>query len=220
MTFLIADDHPLFRTGLKGLLLNAFKGLKLTECSSGKEAQDKIAEIKPDLAILDINMPDKNGIDVCRWVKDSGQNTRVIMLTMYRDKEMLKKSLHSGAQGYLLKDFSSEEIIACIKDVLDGKKHVGPSLKDLYAEAEALDKRENETLAQLKTLNQAEIKILKLIGENHTSREIAELLFLSEKTIENYRSRISQKLELPSKNNSLLMWVAENKFVLASLSEF
>jgi DNA-binding NarL/FixJ family response regulator len=220
MNFLIADDHPIFRTGLKDLLLNSFKDLSLTECSSGMDAQAKIAEKQPDLAILDINMPEKNGIDVCRWVKEAGIRTRVIMLTMYRDKEMLKKSLSSGAQGYLLKDFSSEEIIQCIKDVLENKKHVGPSLKDLYAEAEALDKKEKDTLNQLKGLSQAELKILKLIGENHSSREIAELLFLSEKTIENYRSRISQKLELQPKNNSLLMWVAENKSLLASLSEF
>lgn len=126
----------------------------------------------------------------------------------------------SGACGYLIKDFAVNEIIDCIKKVLADGKYIGHELQSYYTDIDEEDKKKRDLLQLLKKFSQAELKTLKLVSQNKSSKEIAELLFLSEKTVENYRSRICQKLELPPRNNSLLMWISENKEFLSSASEF
>ena len=139
---------------------------------------------------------------------------------MYKDREMVKKAMHSGAYGYILKDFAADEIIDCINAVLNSEKYIGPELQSHYSEFVEEDKVKQEFLVLLKNLSQAELKTLKLVSQNKSTKEIAELLFLSEKTIENYRSKICQKLLLPPRNNSLLLWISENKDLLTGISEF
>lgn len=220
MRLLIADDHPIFRAGLKEILLSSFDKLHLVECKNGAEAIEAIRSEKPSIAILDINMPELNGLEVAKLVMKEKLATRIIILTMYRDTEMIKKAMNSGAYGYILKDFAANEIIDCIEEVKQNKKYIGPELQRIYKEIEHQDNKKDELSQMLKSLSQAEIKTLKLVSQNKSTREIAELLFLSEKTIENYRSKICQKLNLPPRNNSLLLWTSENKDLLSSINEF
>ncbi|MBS1637458.1 MAG: response regulator transcription factor [Bacteroidetes bacterium] len=217
---LIADDHPIFRKGLKDILQDYFKDAKLIECTNGSEAIENVRKEIPDITILDINMPEMNGLDVCKQILKEGINTKVIILTMYREKEMIKKAVLSGASGYILKDNAVDEIIDCIKMVLRGEKYIGTSLAPYYDQVNEEDKKKQGLNEAIKSLSQAELKTLKLVSQNRTSKEIAELLFLSEKTIENYRSRICQKLGLPPRNNSLVLWINENKDLLSFISEF
>jgi DNA-binding NarL/FixJ family response regulator len=220
MKLLIADDHPIFRKGLKDILQDNFPHTKIIECDNGARALETIEKECPDISILDINMPEMNGLDVCKQVMKKKINTRVIILTMYREKEMIRKAMLSGASGYILKDNAVDEIILCINKVAANEKFIGPALQPYYSEINEEDKKKQELITLIKSLNQSELKTLKLVSNNRSTKEIAELLFLSEKTIENYRSRICQKLGLPPRNNSLLMWVGENKELLFSISEF
>ena len=113
-----------------------------------------------------------------------------------------------------------DEIILCINKVAANEKFIGPALQPYFSEINEEDKKKQEIIALIKSLSQSELKTLKLVSNNRSTKEISELLFLSEKTIENYRSRICQKLGLPPRNNCLLMWVGENKELLFSISEF
>lgn len=219
-TLLIADDHPIFRKGLMDLLQNSFPKVKIIECHNGAEAINGILKQKPDIAILDINMPEANGLDVCKHVIKEQSTTKIIILTMYQEKEMIKNAMLSGAMGYILKDNAVDEIMDCVNTVAEGETYIGTAMLPYHTELSIEDKKKQQLVEGLKTLSQAELKTLKLVSQNKTSKEISELLFLSEKTVENYRSRICQKLELPPRNNSLVIWISENKELLSYISEF
>lgn len=217
MHLLIADDHPIFRSGLQSLLLTAFPDATITALENGKEAKEYIAENQPTIAILDIDMPEKNGLEVTLELA-ADVPTRFIILTMYNDAEMLRKALSNGASGYLVKDNTSDELVSCIETVLSGDKYVAKSLrksKEIQAELQ----KNAEIINRLETLTQTELKTLKLVSEKYSSKEIADLLFVSTKSVENYRSRICKKLELDARNNSLLIWVLENKSLLTDFEQ-
>jgi len=217
---LIADDHPIFRKGLKDILQDYYPTVKLVECNNGAEALESIHKHAPDISILDINMPYMDGLEVCMQLLKENHDTKVIILTMYREKEMIRKAVLSGACGYILKDNAVDEIIDCINMVLNGEKYIGSSLTAYHEQVNEEDKKKQELIEAVRNLSQAELKTLKLVSQNRSSKEISELLFLSEKTIENYRSRICQKLGLPPRNNSLVLWINENKDLLSFISEF
>ncbi len=216
MKVVIADDHPIFRSGVKSLLESSFENIEVTEFTNGKEASLYILDKEPDIAILDIDMPIMSGLDVCAEVSTKSP-TKLVVLTMYNDIEMQKKSFQNGAVGYLIKDNTSEELVQCLTDVLDGKTFT----------AQGLRKQSNPQLAKIDEMNrllsqltQVELKTLKLVSQKYTSKQISDLLFISVKSVENYRSRICKKLELDARNNSLLLWVLENKQYLDEIDEF
>ncbi len=216
MKVVIADDHPIYRSGIKALLNSSFDAIGIEEFNNGKEAAEYIRNNKPDIAILDIDMPEMTGIQVC---KEVGENTttKLIILTMYNDVEMQKKAFKSGAVGYLVKDHTSEELVNCINEVLDGKHFIAQGLRKTQNHDESKVKEIEDKLGQL---TQVELKTLKLVSQKYTSKEIGDLLFISVKSVENYRSRICKKLELDARNNSLLLWVMENKHLLDEIDEF
>lgn len=219
-TLLIADDHPIFRKGLMDFLKQTFPKVKIIECHNGTEAINGILNLNPEIAILDINMPEANGLEVCKRIIKEQSSTKIIILTMYQEKEMIKNAMLSGARGYILKDNAVDEILVCVNTVLNGDTYIGTAMLPYHIELSIEDKKKQQLVEGLKTLSQAELKTLKLVSQNKTSKEISELLFLSEKTVENYRSRICQKLELPPRNNSLVIWISENKELLSYISEF
>lgn len=220
MKLLIADDHPIFRKGLKDILQVAFPDAIIFETEKGDDTLEKIKAELPDVSILDIDMPNLNGLDICKTVYEENIPTKVIILTMYREEEMFKKAFLTGSSGYVVKDNSVVEIVECIKEVMQGKKYIGPALQPYFVNFKAVDKKKDRIRELLQSLTQAEVKTLKLVSQNKSSREISELLFVSSKTIENYRSRICKKLELDPRNNSLLLWVMENKDILNTIKEF
>jgi DNA-binding NarL/FixJ family response regulator len=209
MEFLIADDHPIFRNGLKSLLVEDFPTAKIVEFSDGCSAETYIRENEPQIAILDIDMPCKTGLDVCLQFADSNA-TKIIILTMYNDPEMLYKAKANGAWGYLVKDNTAEDLTECIRSIFRNEKYVAKSLRN-SDELKKIEKKHDEILSKLGNLTQTELKTLKLVAQKFSSKEIADLLFVSTKSVENYRSRICKKLELDARNNSLLIWVMDNK---------
>ncbi len=212
MRFLIADDHPIFRSGLKSLLNSVFAKAYVVEVEDGETAYTVLSQENIDIAILDINMPKKNGLDVCQEIR-SKTNARIIILTMHKDVDMLTKAINNGADGFLVKDNTSDEIVECVEAIMRGEKYMAKVLRDSEKTQKHI-KHNQEIVQLLENLTPTEIKTLKLVSEKYSSKEIAELLFVSPKSVENYRSRICKKLNLDARNNSLLIWVLEHKALL------
>jgi DNA-binding NarL/FixJ family response regulator len=217
MLFLIADDHPIFRSGLKALLLNAFPEATILEYDNGLDAQLAIISESPDFSLLDIDMPGKNGLDVCDAVVNESPS-KIIILTMYNDGEMLKKALDSGANAYLVKDNTSEELVECIESLKRGEFYIAKSMRKSPKVQEEL-KHYNQIISKLKELTEAEFKTLVLVSKKYSSKEIAELLFISSKSVENYRSRICKKLDVDTSKKRLIVWALENKNIIDELQK-
>jgi DNA-binding NarL/FixJ family response regulator len=216
MQVVIADDHPIFRSGLKFLLESSFPGVSITDFDNGQEVLDHLESAHPELVLLDIDMPVKNGLDTCAEIVDRFPDIRVVILSMYKDVEMVKLAFFNGAKGYLVKDNTSEELFECVQAIREGKSYLAKDIRDPNRQELSENSQELHIAELLNTLTQTELKVLKLVSRKYSSKEIANLLFVSVKSVENYRSRICKKLNLDARNNSLLMWVMENKKVLDS----
>lgn len=217
MEVYIADDHPIFRSGLKFLLETSFDNIHIASFDNGLNLLDALSLKNPDVVIADIDMPGINGLDLCKVITETRSDIKVIILTMYNDPEMLKLAFFNGAKGYLVKDNTSEELVDCINYVLDGKSYVAKSIREQQQLFEGEDQDKLQIAELLNSLTRTELKTLKLVAQKLSSKEIADLLFVSVKSVENYRSRICKKLNLDARNNSLLLWAVDNKRILESI---
>lgn len=199
MKILIADDHPMTLQGTKSFVESY--GYKIADtCSNGTAALNLIQLHNPDIAILDINMPGLDGLDVARKVKELKLRTKIILLTMHNEITLYNKSREYGVYGYILKEYALSEMKNCLEEVSRGNHYMSASIsQDLVGNAAT----ESDGL---ELLTFSERKIVELIKQQKTTRQIAELLFLSEKTIEGHRSNIIEKLGLPKEKNVLLKW--------------
>ncbi|MFN8003970.1 MAG: response regulator transcription factor [Acidobacteriota bacterium] len=212
-TVLLADDHPVFRRGLRMVIASDPQFNVLDEAADGLLALARIRELRPDVALLDINMPQQSGIEVARTLQREQLNTRVVFLTMHRDEATFNAALDLGASGYLLKESAVEEIVSCLKAVAAGEKFVSPQLSTFLLNRGSRVRSLQEQKPSLADLTPAELRVLKLIAEQKTTREIAELLFISPRTVERHRENICTKLELRG-SNALLKFALENKQVI------
>src|SRR5690606_15094049 len=194
MKILLADDHPIFRKGLKALISDHFKHCTIDEVETGKEAIDCLKYDHYLITILDIDMPELSGIDVLKEIASKQIKTKPIILTMHNDELFFNEAFNHGTNGFLLKEDSSKEIIECIENVIHGLPYVSKKLEPFLANRKQFNSKMKEVKSALDSLSTAERNTLKLVAQNKTSKEIAELLFVTEKSIENYRSRICRKL--------------------------
>ncbi|EDM45601.1 two component transcriptional regulator, LuxR family protein [unidentified eubacterium SCB49] len=201
-TIITADDHPLLLKGLNDLLLEKNYNL-IGSANDGQEAFNLILEKKPNIAILDIQMPFMNGIEVAKKCSEQAPNTKVIFITLYKEKELYDKANNLNIFGYILKEFALEEIETCLNIVARGEQYYSPKIQKLLGVTHG----KNDILD---VLTPSERKILKLIATDKTNKEIASLLFISHRTVEKHRSNIILKLQLEPKTNSLLIWAKEN----------
>lgn len=211
MKILLADDHPIFRKGLKALIEDHYAKVLVSECDNGQEAIDLLENQGYSVAIIDIDMPLCSGIEVLRFLKLKKMKVKPIILTMHNDELFFNEAFDQGALGFLLKEDSSLELITCIGEVLDDRQFVSNKLKSFLDNRKQFGEKIGGIRKAIKSLTNAEINTLKLVAENHTSKEIAELLFVTEKSVENYRSRICRKLNLSGGSNTLYKWCVENK---------
>ncbi|MFN8116617.1 MAG: response regulator transcription factor [Bacteroidia bacterium] len=201
MNILLADDHPMILQGTKSFLESL--GYTISDlCSNGSVALSLIENHKPDVAILDINMPEMSGLEVAKQVQSKKLSCKIILLTMHNEKNIYKKALEYGVYGYLLKNFSSTEIDECLKTVAKNKPYTSPHL-----ETELTTNIADSSLDQLSI---TERKIVELISQQKSNKQISEALFMSERTIEWHRRNIIDKLNLPKGNNTLLSWATKN----------
>ncbi|MBK8382762.1 MAG: response regulator transcription factor [Ignavibacteria bacterium] len=209
---IIADDHPIFRGGLRQII-SADESIEIIgEADNGEKALEIIQELKPDIAVLDIDMPKKTGLDVLRELKDS--NTKIIFLTMYAEEDIFDEAMDFGIKGYVLKDSAVNDIIECILSVNEDNYYISPNVSNLLVNRRNKSKNLIKKNPELGNLTKTERNILRFISENKTSKEIAEVLFLSHRTVENHRTNISNKLNLKG-SHSLLKFAIENKSYLS-----
>ena len=192
----MADDHPMFRGGLRQVVESQPDLKVIHETGDGADALRAVRELKPHVAILDLDMPKLNGLELTAAIQREQLPARVIILTMYREEDMFNEAMDLGVLGYVLKDSAAEDILHCIRAVADGRHYLSPAvsgfLVNRHTRAESL-RRAKPGLADL---TPAELRILRLIARNKTSKEIADELELSTRTVDNHRFNICTKLEL------------------------
>ncbi|TAK56380.1 MAG: response regulator transcription factor [Bacteroidetes bacterium] len=209
-TILLADDHPIVRNGMRMLIETQKDYTVISEADNGEIALQKIMETQPSVAILDIDMPLLNGLEVVTKANESKCATRFIVMTMYKDESLFSRAIDLGVRGYILKENAVMDILQCIKAVVEGKHFISPALSEyLFQRSERKDSSA-PFLALLEKLTPTEKKVLKLLSEMKTSKEIAEELFVSTKTIENHRNNICTKLEIRGAH-ALLKFAMEHK---------
>lgn len=199
----IADDHPILLSGLQALI-NGIDGFEVVgSASNGEEALSLAVSLDPHIVILDLDMPKLNGLEVAEQLKENHSHIAISILTLHKEESFLQRAIDLGVEGFMLKDFANEEIEKCLRALSSGKKFYSEELESMIYSSAKLPE-------EFALLSRAEKRVLRLVAENKTSKEIAELLFISPKTIENHRYNIAKKLKLEPKNNSLLQWA--NKF--------
>jgi len=199
-SIVIADDHPVLLEGIASITQKEFPEFELIKVLNGADALQKIIEVTPTIAILDIEMPFLNGIEVLKIVKEAKLETKVIILTLHKERTFFEEVKALQVDGYVLKEFSVMEITKCIKAVLKGDTFFSDSIKKMM-----VTKKEDSPI-----FTKAENHVLKLIAKGYTSKQIADALFISVKTVDAHRYNISKKLNLKPEPNSLLKWVLTN----------
>lgn len=202
INILLVDNHEVLVLGLKTLFERYEKFRIVGEAYSGTEAIEKAHSLHPDVIIMDIRMPDINGIEACREIKQNNPDINVIMLTSYADDEAVFASLIAGASGYVLKEIGTQALVKAVETVSKGQSLLDPSVTSKVIEKMREISQQNIN-CDLQLLTSQEKKVLSLIAEGKTNREMATIMFLSEKTIRNYVSNILHKLNLQTRAQAI-----------------
>ena len=195
---ILADDHSVMRSGLR-LILEQQEGFEvLGEARDGREAVNLAAALHPDVAVLDITMPNLNGIEAARQITDKQPSVAVVMLSMHADESYVLRSLKAGALGYLLKESPEADFVSAIRSVSEGKAFFSPAVSRLLVEDYVQQLQDKDLEDSYELLTSREREILQLIAEGQSNKDIANLLNLSLYTVETHRGNILQKLNLHS----------------------
>ena len=205
ISIVIADDHPLMLRGLTDFLTSKNFNI-IGSAQDGNTAYNLIVKHKPDIAILDIRMPHKTGLEIAEACQKNGLKTKIILITFDKEEELFDKAKELNVYGYILKEFAVEEIETCIKIAIQNKPYFSAEITN-YLNTKSIGHKTD----CLDILTKSELKIVKLISENKTSQEIADELSISIKTVHKHRSHIVAKLELDNKPTSLSIWANLNK---------
>jgi DNA-binding NarL/FixJ family response regulator len=192
---LLADDHSMLRDGLAALLGAQEDITVVAHAQDGREAVRKSIELKPDVAVMDIVMPELDGIEATRLVQQSSPLTRVVILSMHSTTEHIFRALQAGARAYLLKESAGAELVAAVRSVYAGRRFLSQKITESVVDDYV---REHVPSDPLGTLSSRERQILQLVAAGKSTADIARTLFLSPKTVDTYRSRSMQKLEIDS----------------------
>jgi two-component system, NarL family, response regulator DegU len=208
LNILIADDHPIFLKGLKEVIETDTDLKVVAESPNGQEALIAFQTLKVDVVILDIDMPRLNGLDAAEQMLKLKPDLPIIILTMHKEKAPFMRSLEIGVQGYVLKENAVSDVVNAIYKVHEGNSYLSPEMSSyLFRRSSASPKQSKVDVLSL--LTPTEKQILKMVAEYKSSKEIADELFISEKTVFNHRMNISKKLNLTGKN-SLLRFAVEH----------
>lgn len=195
---LIADDHKIFREGLRVLLESQPNINVLGEAENGRTLIKMAKQLQPDLVIIDVAMPEMNGIDAARQIKELGTGIRVLALSMHSDSRFVTQMLKAGADGYLLKDCAFNELTEAMQTVFQNRIYLSPGITDLVVKAYLEHASDNAAATNATVLTSREREILQLVAEGKNTMEIADLLNISGKTVDTHRRQIMRKLDLHS----------------------
>lgn len=196
ISVLIADDHPIFRQGLRQIIESDRQIKVVAEAADGEQALSCLRESRAAIAVLDLTMPLKDGFAVARAARDERFPVAIIFLTMHRDEHYLNAALDLGVRGYVLKDSAATEVVSCIKEVAAGRDYISPALTSLLLRRGRQAAALAAQVPALGALTLTERRVLKLIAEGHTSREIAAALNIGVRTVEHHRNNMAVKLDL------------------------
>ncbi|MBT0772763.1 response regulator transcription factor [Kineosporia sp. J2-2] len=200
----LLDDHEVVRRGLVALLEAAGDIEVVGESGSAQEAQRRIPALRPDVAILDARLPDGSGIDVCREVRSADPNIKALILTSYQDDEALFSAIMAGAAGYVLKQVRGTDLLDAVRTVAQGQSLLDPAVTLKVLERIRNGEKPSEP-DQLASLTAQERRILELIAQGMTNRQIGETLFLAEKTVKNYVSSLLAKLGVERRTQAAIL---------------
>jgi len=197
-TIVIADDHTLFREGLRALLSIHEDLHILGEAENGQEALRAVEKHKPDLLLMDLSMPKMGGLEAIKEVKRQEPGTKVLVLTIHGTEEFVLEALHAGASGYILKDATHDELVLAIRSVLREKRYLSPDISAKVIEGYIDGRKAVKSGSTWDSLTLREREVLKLIAEGRKNKEIAEILVISAKTVAKHRANLMNKLDLHS----------------------
>jgi len=213
ISVLIVDDHALVREGIRKILSLEPQFNILTEAGSGAMAVKLCRELRPDLVLLDINLPDITGIEVCKSIKQESPQTGVIALTIHDQEEYIVEMIRNGIAAYLLKDVSPDQLINTMLQVAQGHSFISPSLMDkVFRQINKLSTKtqDNRPLG----LTDREVEVLRLVANGDSNRIIANKLYISEKTVKNHLTNIFQKLDVTDRTQAALIAIKEKLVVI------
>jgi DNA-binding NarL/FixJ family response regulator len=195
---LIADDHTVVRQGFRRIVQEQPGWEVVGEASNGREAVRLAVRVKPDVAVIDIAMPQLNGIEAVRQISKQLPLTRVVVLSMFADEPYVLRALQAGAQGYIVKDSADEDLVRAIREVASGKSFFSPAVTKVVLDAHLRKLADQGITDRFDSLSDREREVLQLVAEGHSGKEIAEILGISPTTVETHRNHIMEKLDLHS----------------------
>jgi DNA-binding NarL/FixJ family response regulator len=207
---LLADDHPAFRDGLRAAITAAADLQLVGEAADGATARRLIEELRPAVAVLDITMPRLSGLQVARQLQRHGSPVSVVFLTMHNEQDMFDKAMDAGAKAYVLKESAVTDIVESIRAVATGRHYLSPGISHYLVQRAERQETFRKTQSGLDSLTPAERRVLKLIAQDRTSKEIADELGVSPRTIEAHRQNICNKLDLHG-SHSLLRFAFDHR---------
>lgn len=207
---IIADDHAIVRAGLRALIESDISLELVGEATGGYEALDLIKKLKPDILVLDISMPDLDGIAVTKVLNEEDFDLRILILTIHEDKALLREAIQSGASGYVLKRVAEKELISAIKIVMRGDMYIDPSMQ--HSLVDSFKEIDDPLHESLEPLTPREIEVLKLLVLGYTNRQVGEKLHISIRTVEGHRANLSEKLGLKSRVE-LVRYARDNQLI-------
>ena len=213
VTVLIVDDHPVFRRGLYDVIGRDSRFRIVGEACDGEEALRMVVNLRPDIAIIDIDMPNLNGLETVRSLRKLALSVKAVFLTMYKEEDMFNAAMDSGGKAYVLKENAANDILVALDTVARGATFISPLMSDVGQRRTVRVQELLLSKPQIEDLTPTERRILKLVGDDHTSKEIAESLKISVRTVENHRQNICKKLNLHG-THSLLKFAFDNSAYL------
>lgn len=214
ITVIIADDHQLFRDGIKSLLINEENIKIIGEASSGVELLEILDTKKPDIIISDISMPEKNGIETTKIITEKFPHIKVLILSMYINKEYIIDAIEAGAKGYLPKDISKDELLLAINKIVNGEEYFSGDIAQIALKS-YIQKYKQQSSGNLpqNILTERELEIVKLVAEGLINKEISSKLNISIRTVDNHKAHIMQKLELKS-SIDIVKYAIKNEIII------
>lgn len=214
LRILIADDHPIFCKGLRQVIESESSFKVIAEARDGVAALEQIELLKPDAAILDIHMPEMGGFDLVRAIHQKGLPVKLIFLTMYKDEETFNAAMDLGVKGYIVKDNAIADVINCLRAVAAGQLYITASISQYLLNRSKRASLLAEKKPGLSSLTPTERRVLNLIAEYKTSKQIADELFIHSRTVDNHRTNICSKLDIHG-SHALLKFALEHKSELS-----
>lgn len=213
LRLLIVDDHPVFRRGLREIIGESKRFQIVGEAADGAVGLKLAGELRPDIIVLDVDMPHLNGLQMARTLRREQNPAQIVFLTMYSDEDLFNAALDIGVKGYVIKENAGGEVVSALLKVAAGETFFSPALNSIGRRREDRVKSLLLSKPSLDSLTAAEKRVLKLIAEDHTSKEIADVLGISTKTVDNHRHNICKKLNIYG-SHSLLKFAFEHKSYL------